>query len=433
MKGPLQAGAASRTISPLPDHLTAGVYLGGYGFFGSRRAGDVHDDIFCRALALSDGSTTLLLLILDLVGLAPRPLLEIRRAIAGDARLPLDRVLLSCTHSHASPDMQGLWGGVPDEYLSYLRSRCLETAGAALGEMADANLEVATTAAENLTRNRRGWDHTDTTLAVIRAFRPGSSTIATLVNFACHPTVTTGENVLISCDFPAGLVAALERELGGIGLFLNGAQGDVIPATGGDFAQALDLGGRLAKLALDALSSAVTVEPPIDVRERRVEIPLRAERLPPGGHTALALTLPLVRLAARRGLIHRACGWLERKGNHEAATALAGIAMFADGNLAARNLRPVMSTRVGRLRVGAALEGIAVPGEVSTRLGDPLRASLSAPHRLFLGLTNDTLGYFIPPDEWMTGRNGSYEESVSLGREAGPVLESALRALIEEV
>jgi hypothetical protein len=91
-----------------------------------------------------------------------------------------------------------------------------------------------------------------------------------------------------------------------------------------------------------------------------------------------------------------------------------------------------VSTEIGRVRIGEALQGVAAPGEVLSRLALPLRASMPGPHRLFLGLTNDTLGYFLPADEWMTGRNNSYEESVSLGPEAGPALAAALQALIEE-
>src|SRR3989304_5969799 len=44
------------------------------------------------------------------------------------------------------------------------------------------------------------------------------------------------------------------------------------------------------------------------------------------------------------------------------------------------------------------------------------------PATMFFGLTNDTLGYFTPEDEWMSGRNNGYEETVSLGPQAAPPL-----------
>jgi hypothetical protein len=76
------------------------------------------------------------------------------------------------------------------------------------------------------------------------------------------------------------------------------------------------------------------------------------------------------------------------------------------------------------------LRGITAPGEALTRLGLPLKEALGSPYRLFLGLTYDTLGYLIPADEWMTGRNNNYEETVSLGREAGPTVSAALLDLL---
>ena len=39
--------------------------------------------------------------------------------------------------------------------------------------------------------------------------------------------------------------------------------------------------------------------------------------------------------------------------------------------------------------------------------------------RLFLGLTTDSLGYFIKSDEWLTERNDNYEETISLAQTAG--------------
>jgi hypothetical protein len=428
----LLASAVARTVSPLPEHLAAGVYLGGYGSYRQRRAEGVHDDLFCRALALSDGGTTLLLLVLDLVGARPRWLLELRRAIARTAGLPVEHVLVACTHSHASPDTQGLWGGVPNAYYRYLHQRCVEAATSALAELSEARLEVATAFAAGLARNRRGWDHTDTSLTVLRALRPDGSPVAALVNFACHPTVTPASNVLVSCDFPSGLRQALEEELGGVAIYINGAQGDATPAAAGEFAEAEELGRRLAGIAIDALASAVPVEPPIALRERRVEIRFRTGLLPRSARWLLAVALPAVRLAARRGALRPLCDRLATGGRGQTAQVLAALAMAAEGSLVASGLEIRTRTCAGYLRIGEALQGLAAPGEVLTRLALPLKSSLPGPHRLFLGLTNDTLGYFVPEDEWMTGRNHNYEEYVSSGRQAAPALEAALQALMEE-
>ena len=67
------------------------------------------------------------------------------------------------------------------------------------------------------TKKRRGWPDTDATLTVLQAQDSGDRVIATLVNFAAHPTVLRQDNLLFSRDFPGALVHGLERLLGGGG------------------------------------------------------------------------------------------------------------------------------------------------------------------------------------------------------------------------
>ena len=57
-------------------------------------------------------------------------------------------------------------------------------------------------------------------------------------------------------------------------------------------------------------------------------------------------------------------------------------------------------------RIGDTIQGVAFPGESLTNNGLPIKAAMTTPFRLFLGLTGDTLGYFVPTDEWLSGRNG---------------------------
>jgi hypothetical protein len=153
----LKAGASAVSISPQPEHLEGGVYLGGYGGFQSRRARGVHDDIFSRALALSDGTSTVVLVALDLVGISNVQINRIRAEAASRAGLPEESILIASTHSHATPDLQGLWGGVPESYREYLRERVVQSVVEAVSRLDDAELSAATVEAQGLTQNRRVW------------------------------------------------------------------------------------------------------------------------------------------------------------------------------------------------------------------------------------------------------------------------------------
>jgi hypothetical protein len=56
---------------------------------------------------------------------------------------------------------------------------------------------------------------------------------------------------------------------------------------------------------------------------------------------------------------------------------------------------------------------------------------MAAPYKAVLGNAGDALGYFVPSDEWMTGLNDDYEESVSLGMSVGDTSRDKAIELIE--
>ena len=92
-----------------------------------------------------------------------------------------------------------------------------------------------------------------------------------------------------------------------------------------------------------------------------------------------------------------------------------------------------VQTQSSYLRVGSLAGGLqlaAFPGESLTRNGLEVKQAMTAPHRMVLGLTGDALGYFIPSDEWMTGLNDDYEESISLGMTVGDTSRDAMAAMI---
>lgn len=72
----------------------------------------------------------------------------------------------------------------------------------------------------------------DDTLIVARATAGDGSTLATFVNYACHPTTLSFENTLISPDFPGALRELVEESTGAPCVFLQGASGDLGPREG---------------------------------------------------------------------------------------------------------------------------------------------------------------------------------------------------------
>ena len=81
--------------------------------------------------------------------------------------------------------------------------------------------------------------------------------LASVVNYACHPTTLAWDNTLISPDYIGALREVVERETGAPCLFLQGASGELGPVEGfvGDPAVADCNGRQLAYAALSALTA----------------------------------------------------------------------------------------------------------------------------------------------------------------------------------
>ena len=427
----LLAGASRVSIAPRPDDLRDGVYLGGFGSYRQRLATAIHDEPMCRALAVSDGTTALVIAVLDLVGASGPLLSSIRADAARMTKLPAERILIACTHSHASPDMQGLWGGTGASYEQHVAHRAASAIWEAHHALEPATAVVATTAFGGVVRNRRGWPETDDVLTTLRVTRAttGNEPIAMLVNYACHPTASGSANTEVSRDWCGYAVDAIERDGHGVAIYINGAVGDVNPARDGGFEHALSLGEAVASAAITSLAQAESTSGAIVARTEPLELPLNFERLSERVQNAVGRAGPALSVLSKSGGMHAASRALHAAGRSDLAQIVAAFAGISERKLVVRDGRTFLPTHCGYVRIGG-IEAFAAPGEVLSRLAFPLRASLGARHRMFFGLTHDTLGYFLPEDEWMTGRNNNYEESVSMGKHGGTVLADKLLSMV---
>jgi len=78
-------------------------------------------------------------------------------------------------------------------------------------------------------RERVPTEPVDYSLGVITIDNEQGDTIATLVNYACHPVVAGPESLEISADYVGVFTKLVEQEIGGECMFLQGAAGDINP------------------------------------------------------------------------------------------------------------------------------------------------------------------------------------------------------------
>src|SRR5205814_1608331 len=129
----------------------------------------------------------------------------------------------------------GLWGPSPTEtgrdphYLERLEAQVTEAIDRAAAALAPATLRLAqATVPDGLAYNARERAVQDKTLTALQVRDLGGRTIATVVNYGCHPEVMQNGSNAVTADFCGIVVRDLEREFGGTGLYLNGALGGMV-------------------------------------------------------------------------------------------------------------------------------------------------------------------------------------------------------------
>jgi hypothetical protein len=391
----LQIGYAEETITP---SLARPVYLAGFG--QNRTAESVHDDLYVRALALELEEMRLVAVALDLIGLGRHHCQEIERHVQEDA--PGARLFLACTHTHHGLDTIGLWGpdtttpGVDPDYLSSLKEKVATTALAALAAVQPALLRCTSVQVTGVAKNARDPAIVDEELTCLQFCHPETSAaLATWLIYPCHPEVLWEHNPHITSDYPGPLRRVVEAETGAPCLFMSGAIGGMMTPDVEEhsFTEAEEMGRTLARAALDALSGEQAI--PVGLLEH-----CRQEYTIP-------LTNPLLRMAMEAGLLPNLIN--------------------DDGTI---------TTEASLLKIGPAWL-LGVPGELLPKRGLAFKAEMrraGAGIAGIAGLTNDELGYILPQEDYVYPDNPfdpgkHYEETMSIGPEAGPRLAATVRHL----
>jgi len=388
-------GFAQQIITPSLDRP---VYLAGFG--QNRVAQGIHDDLYIRALALTLGETRLVLAALDLLGLSRAHCLEVEQRV--NQVVPGSRVILACTHTHHAPDPIGLWGpdqttsGVDTAYIAAVKDKAVSAISAALRETQPAHLRAVSVRAPGVAKNARDPQIVDDELTCLQLCAPDTGKIlTTMLIFPCHPEALWEMNPLITSDYPYSLRREIEAVTGAPCLFFSGALGGMMTPDVKDhsFEEAEAMGKTLAQAALKALAGAqVGAVEKLEHACREYAIPM---------------TNPLFAMAMEAGLL---------------ADALTGAGEIV--------------TEANLLKIGPAWLA-TVPGELLPKLGLETKARLRAAGAgvpAVIGLANDELGYILPQEEFVYPENpfepgDHYEETMSIGPEAGPRLMEAMRRL----
>ena len=273
-------GVGRRDITP-----PVGIYARMWGAAKHDRSEGTHRPMTTTALALrqDNDAPPIVLVSVDLAILgdlgAAGDERYVREGVLEACGLDEARLMIACTHTHSSPwaatsraSMPG--GELLKPYLDHLRRAITEAAREALLTAVPATLTWATGRCA-LATNRDLPDPDESKQRLVCGFNPDgaaddavlvgrvtcdadSLVLATLVNYACHPTTLAWDNRLVSPDFIGAMRETVEAHTTSAPcLFLQGASGELAPAHqyAGETAVADGHGRQLGFAALAALQS----------------------------------------------------------------------------------------------------------------------------------------------------------------------------------
>ena len=434
------AGAAKHVVTPY-------VGIGMEGNVREEGSRGVHDDLYARALVLTDEEGRGCgLVAVDVCMLTPEMVAQTRRWVAEGSSLAPEQVLVCAIHTHAGPTTVGIFGDPPDRAQLSLIAR---GAAGALLEAANgrvpARIGWTYGRAEEPTNNRRlrtrdgevhmNWEGldpdevlqvlgpTDPEIGVLRVDHLSGEPLATVINYALHPAILAGDNWLLSADWPGYALGVIEKLRGGVGVFLNGATGNVNhinyrrPNQQRGFYEAHRLGTIVGCAAMQALLGVEELagEAEIAAVSRTISVPGRQV-------TQEQLQAAQGVLAAHQGPLVQA----QTDGAPEALFASEVVKLAARGQFSEE-----VEVQVWRVGQGAMF---VVPAELFVEYQLQLKRLNPLTWTFVVGYANDYQGYVPTPEALAQGGYEARPMSWSkLSPQAGQTLVDAGLDLLSSV
>lgn len=264
MKGNLRGGAGGARITP-----PIGFPMGGYGARDHGAEG-VHDHLNTHTLFLDDGSTQVVIISSDLLGMREQQVARVRELVQAATGVPAANVFLAFSHTHGGPLMYSSFSELGEGPSAYVETVSHYMAGAALQAVTAATPIRWGTGRQPLQigANRRERQADGTTrigvnpegpvapwLDVLWFERDDGSPLVAIYQHAAHGTCLGGDNYLWTADWMGYAMGLIESELvGSTALFVNGCAGNINPHPRGAFELAADHGRRAGAAVLQAVA-----------------------------------------------------------------------------------------------------------------------------------------------------------------------------------
>ncbi len=377
-----RVGIAVRDVTPDPLLPVSG------GVGPSHPATKKHGRLTVRALVLENNGTCVAICSTDFLGFPSVLCDKVRQQVPN---IPPENILIGSTHNHSGPDCYGFpdQNGKTSADLKYIDSVCDELAKAinqAHSKLQPANIKTATGPARGkIAYNYYAEKLYDPRCHVVEFLDFQGDSIATLINYACHPEVIGSDQGILSPDFVGPLYDRIRKRTGGTGIFMNSAIGGMVTAdcrgpNGRDiqtWAECIRIGNLLADEALRIVKDApLRKNPKLFCDSFTIEFPVQNKIM-----LAIMSGSPLGYKTTDNGGV----------------TTQVNVINLADAQM------------------------LTIPGEALPNIGYYLKRKMHGKHNFLLGLTNDAFGYILTKEDYDSFERYEYITRTSLGEMTGEI------------
>jgi hypothetical protein len=389
---PLRVGVSSRVITPSPLLPVSG------GMGPTHPTTHALGDLTVRAVVLERDQTRLALVSVDALGF---PSVLIDRVAKLVPAIPAENILVGATHTHSAPDFYAFPDGRGGHTgsLEYIE-QVVQWMAAAINDAAENLNEARLRTAVGEVRGQVAYNYYaielyDPRANVLQFVGKQGDVLATIVNYAIHPEVLGAEVGALSPDLIGPMCAKIEAQVGGMAMFMNGAQGGMITADNRDlnsiadplrgrwndkreWSECVRIGELLADEALRIIAPAPSIDSPLlSCHHRMVEFPVESDDL-----------------------------W--------------GVIQYSPLKYP-HNANRSISSRINLVQLGPT-RIVTIPGEALPNIGFFLKRKMSGEQNLLFGLTNDAFGYILTEVDYASFPRYGYVTRVSLGEQTGEIL-----------
>lgn len=427
----MRAGVARIDITP-----TESIWMD--GMLRAHRSEGVHDPTFAKALVLSNDKRldqACAIVTVDVCRMSDEFTAGVRNAVEQKLGIPAQHTIIAAKHIHSGPETDG--SGEPEvSYTRTLAAKLFQVVQEAASRMQPVKLGWASGRENTISQYRRlladdghvvmNWEAwplehlvavlgvPDPEVGVLNIFDLSGQVLCTLFNHAGHPNVLSGDNYLISAEYPGFAERLLEEQFGGIAMFVNGAQGtmDIDGLGHRDWAEMERLGAKLAAAVAETVRRIV----PMD------GLTVRCTYLQ---HGLPARKVSEEQLAWAEAIIEQTGGIVQP---------------LADGvgddykALLLKQFHAVQDRSITAEQICIAVDDIAFisfPGELYTEIGMKIKAASPFLHTYIIGLANGYVGY-VPTRKAI--EEGGYAEDVrSVDADAEDAILSKSLELLNQV